>query len=98
MKAILKKPGEEPKLVEIGFGNEVLTEIIGGEFDTAPALFGGMVLSRIRQEGLPFNCHFLSRHFYGNILVVGRDNGDKTCDLPGHLHKILMMALREAKR
>ena len=34
MKAILKKPGEEPKLVEIGFGSEVLTEIIGGEFDT----------------------------------------------------------------
>lgn len=98
MKAILKRPGEEPKLVEIGFGNEVLTEIIGGEFDTAPALFGGMVLSRIRQEGLPFNCHFLSRYFCGNILVVGRDKGDKPCDLPEHLHNILMMALREAKR
>lgn len=98
MKAILKKPGEEPKLVEIGFGNEVLTEIIGGDFDTAPALFGGMVMCRIRQEGLPFNCHFLSRYFYGNILVVGRDKGDKPCDLPGHLHNILMMALREAKR
>lgn len=98
MKAILKKPGEEPKLVEIGFGKEVLEEIIGGEFDSAPALFGGMVLSRVKQEGMPFNCHFLSRYFYGNILVVGRDKGDKPCDLPGQLHNILMMALREAKR
>ena len=57
-----------------------------------------MVLSRVKQEGLPFNCHFLSRYFYGNILVVGRDKGNKPCDLPGHLHNILMMALREAKR
>ena len=53
MKAILKKPGEEPKLVEIESEAKAFIEIIGGEFDTAPALFGGMVLSRIRQEGLP---------------------------------------------
>lgn len=98
MKAILKRPGEEPKLVEIESEDKALTEIIGGEYDTAPALFGGMVMCRIQQEGLPFNCHFLSRYFYGNILVVGRDKGDKPCDLPGHLHNILMMALREAKR
>ena len=98
MKAILKRPGEEPELVEIGFGKEVLTEIIGGEYDTVPALFGGMVLCHKKQDGLPFCCHFLSRYFYGNILVVGRDKGDKPGDLPEHLRRILMMALREAKR
>lgn len=98
MKAILKRPGEEPELVEIGFGREVLEEIVGGEYDTEPALFGGMILRRSKQTGLPFNCHFMSRYFYGNILVVGRDKGNKPGDLPEHLHRILMMALREAKR
>lgn len=98
MKAILKKPGQQPELIETEAGQEELFELLGGAWDSTPALFGAMVLCRSVDTGLAYNCHFLGRYFYGNILVIGRDKGDKPCDVPEQLHRILMMALREGKR
>lgn len=98
MKAILKRPGQQPELKEIGNSREELIELLGGAYVITPALFGAMVFSRNEDHGLEYNCHFLSQYFYGPVLVVGRGEGDKPCDLPLHLHKILLMALREGKR
>ena len=98
MKAILKEPGKEPVLTEIGETKADLHKAVGGDYETVPALFGAMALCRGADEGPDFNCHFMGRYYYGNVLIVGRGLGDQPTDVPEHLRKILLMALREAKR
>ena len=71
---------------------------MGGSYDSIPALFGAMALCRKDDTGLPFNCHFLGRYFYGNMMIVGRGKGDEICELPEHLQKIIGLALKEGKR
>ena len=97
MIAILKRAGHGPEMVGLA-GTEIdLREQMGGEYEAIPALAGAMVLCRVDDAQLPDNCHFLGRHYRGDILLVGRNEHNEPTDIPRHLMKILPLALGGGK-
>ena len=83
MKAILKKPGEAPEIVEIDNDRKALSEMIGGRLESFTFATDACVLCD--EEGwfkdLPFNVELMGIQFFGPILLVGV-NGDEFCDFP----------------
>lgn len=98
MTVILKRAGEKPKTVECERTLTALSELIGGAYECIPTLAGAMVLCRAVDMDLPDNCHFLGRHYKGDILIVGRGEYDEPTDIPRHLMKILPLALGGGKK
>ena len=97
MTAILKRAGHGPEMVELAGTERAMQEQLGGEYEAIPALAGAMVLCRVDDAQLPDNCHFLGRHYRGDILIVGRGEHDSVRDIPRHLVKILPLALGGGK-
>lgn len=93
MRAIIKRPGEKARAIEVGGNVNELAQAIGGAYETIPALAGAMILCRALDMDLPDNFHFLGRHYKGSILIVGRGAGDMPVDIPGNLAKIIPLAL-----
>ena len=98
MIAILKRAGENPETVRCGNSIAELSELIGGAYEAIPALAGAMVLCRAVDMDLTDNCHFLGRHYKGDILLVGRNEHNEPTDIPRHLMKILPLALGGGKQ
>ena len=98
MTVILKRAGHGPEMIEQDGDEKALREQLGGEYEAIPALAGAMVLCRVDDMELPDNCHFLGRHYRGDILVVGRGERDRATDIPRHLVKILPLALGGGKK
>lgn len=94
MKAIRKKPGCEPELVEVENTLRVLQTEVGGYIETVTIASDAVVICNEegRLCGLPYNCRFVGVDFVGTILVVGR-NKDEFCDVPEA--DFLMYHLRE---
>ena len=94
MKAIRKKPGCEPELVEVENTLRVLQTEVGGYIETVTIASDAVVICNEegRLCGLPYNCRFVGVDFGGTILVVGR-NKDEFCDVPEA--DFLMYHLRE---
>ena len=93
MKAIRKKPGCAPEIIEVENTLEALQQEVGGYIETVSI---ADVVIICNEEGrlcsLPYNCRFVGVDFVGTILVVGR-NKDEFCDVPEA--DFLMCHLRE---
>ena len=93
MKAIRKKPGCAPELIDIDNTLETLQTEVGGYIETVSIADVVIICNEEgRLCGLPYNCRFVGVDFVGPILVVGR-NKDEFCDVPEA--DFLMYHLRE---
>ena len=79
MKAIRKKSGCAPELVEVDNTLKALQTEVGGHIETVTIASDAVVICN--EEGMPYNCRFFGVDFVGPILVVGR-NKDEFCDVP----------------
>lgn len=93
MKAIRKKPGCEPELIDIDNTLAALQQEVGGYIETVSIADVVIICNEEgRLCGLPYNCRFFGVDFVGTILVIGRDR-DEFCDVPEA--DFLMYHLRE---
>ena len=94
MKAIRKKSGCAPELVEVDNTLKALQTEVGGHIETVTIASDVVVICNEEGVplGMPYNCRFVGVDFVGPILVVGR-NKDDFCDAPGI--DFLMYHLRE---
>lgn len=94
MKAIRKKPGCEPEIIEVENTLKALQTEVGGYIETVTIASDVVVICNEEGVpcGLPYNCRFVGVDFVGTILVVGRDR-DEFCDVPEA--DFLMYHLRE---
>ncbi|MFR1506223.1 MAG: DUF3846 domain-containing protein [Butyricicoccus sp.] len=93
MKAIRKKPGCAPEIIEVENTLEALQQEVGGYIETVSIADVVIICNEEgRLCGLPYNCRFVGVDFVGTILVVGR-NKDEFCDVPEA--DFLMCHLRE---
>ncbi len=83
MKAIRKKPGCAPELVEVENTLKALQQEVGGYIETVTIASDAVVICNEEGVplGMPYNCRFFDVDFVGPILVVGR-NKDEFCDVP----------------
>lgn len=84
MKAIRKKPGCEPELIDIDNTLKALQAEVDGYIETVTITSDAVVICNEEGvlRGMPYNCRFFGVDFVGPILVVGR-NKDEFCDVPG---------------
>lgn len=94
MKAIRKKPGAQPEIIEVENTLKALQTEVEGYIETVTISSDAVVICNEEGMlcGLPFNCWFFDMPFVGTILVVGRDR-DEFCDVRGA--GIMMEMLRE---
>lgn len=94
MKAIRKKPGCAPEIIEVENTLKALQAEVGGYIETVTIASDAVIICNEegRLCGLPYNCRFVGVDFVGPILVVGR-NKDEFCDVPEA--DFLMYHLRE---
>lgn len=93
MKAIRKKPGCEPELIDIDNTLAALQQEVGGYIETVSIADVVIICNEEgRLCGLSYNCRFVGVDFVCTILVVGR-NKDEFCDVPEA--DFLMYHLRE---
>lgn len=83
MKAIRKKPGAQPEIIEVENTLKALQTEVGGYIETVTIASDAVVICN--EEGLllgmPYNCRFFGVDFVGPILVVCRSR-DEFCDVP----------------
>lgn len=94
MKAIRKKPGCKPEVIDIDNTLEALQAEVGGYIEAVTIADAVIICNEEgRILGLPHNCRFCGIEFVGTILVVGYA-GDAFCDVPEEV--FLMKTLRRA--
>lgn len=83
MKAIRKKPGAQPEIIEVDNTLAALQQEVGGYIETVTIASDAVVICNEEGVllGMPYNCRFVVVDFVGTILVVGR-NKDEFCDVP----------------
>ena len=88
MKAIRKKPGAQPELIDIDNTLKALQAEVDGYIETVTIASDAVVIGNEEGvlRGLPYNCRFVGVDF------VGR-NKDEFCDVPEA--DFLMYHLRE---
>ena len=82
MKAILFKPGDRPKVIQIENTLKALQEAVGGYIE-AVTLFSNACLI-CNEEGMLMNLEMqeiLGRKFFGSCLLVGT-KGEEFTDIP----------------
>ena len=94
MKAIRKKPGCAPEIIEVENTLKALQDEVDGYIETVTIASDAAVICNEEGllRGLPFNCWFFDMPFVGTLLVVGYDR-DEFCDVRGA--GIMMEMLRE---
>lgn len=83
MKAIRKKPGCEPELIDIDNTLAALQTEVEGYIEVITLPYGAALICNEegRILGLPYNCRFFGVDFVGTVLLVGT-KGDEFCDVP----------------
>ena len=83
MKAIRKKPGCEPELIDIDNTLKALQAEVGGYIETVTIASDAVVICNEegRLHGLPYNCCVFGTSFVGTVLIVGT-KGEEFCDVP----------------
>lgn len=83
MKAVYKRPGLPPEIIEVENTLEALQEKVGGYIETVTLASDACIVCNEegRLRGMPRNVSFGQTEFVGPILVVGV-RGDEFCDLP----------------
>ena len=79
MKAVIKRPGTSPNIVDIENTLEALQEAVGGRIE---CVYTGIDVIICNEEGrllmLPDNVVIGTEYFVGTILIVGTDGEDFT--------------------
>lgn len=81
MKAIMKKVGELPELVDIPETVKAMKKMVDGPLSLvgSEVCTGNFIVDREAQrKGKPFNCSIEGRKFYGTIIYTGPWVGDFT--------------------
>lgn len=83
MKAIRKKPGCEPEIIEVDNTLAALQAEVGGYIETVTIASDAVIICNEegRILGLPDNCRVCGVDFVGTVLIVGT-KGDEFCDVP----------------
>lgn len=81
--ALVKRPGELPRHVNVSNSLEALQKNVGGYIETVTLAKDLCVICNEegRLLGLPYNCRICGVDFVGTILMVGVD-GEELSDLP----------------
>ena len=84
MKAIRKKPGAQPEIIEVDNTLKALQAEVGGYIETVTIASDAVVICNEEGVllGMPYNCRLFGVDFVGPILVVGC-NKDEFYDAPG---------------
>lgn len=81
--ALVKRPGEPPRHVNVSNSLEALQKNVGGYIEAVTIAKDLVIVCN--EEGLlrnlPYNCRICGVDFVGTILMVGRD-GEEFADLP----------------
>ena len=95
MKAIRKKPGCAPEIIEVENTLKALQAEVGGYIETVTIASDAVIICNEegRILGLPYNCRFFGVDFVGTVLIVGT-KGEEFCDVSGA--NFLMEVLRHA--
>ena len=90
MKAIRKKPGCEPEMVEVENTLRALQTEVGGYIETVTIASDAVIICNEegRILGLPDNCRFYGVDFVGTVLIVGV-NGPELCDVPAFFKRMV---------
>lgn len=83
MKAIRKRPGEAPEIIEVENTLKALQAEVGGYIETVTIASDAVIICNEegRILGLPDNCRVCGVDFVGTVLIVGT-KGDEFCDVP----------------
>lgn len=83
MKAIRKKPGCAPEIIEVGNTLKALQREVSGYIETVTIASDAVIICNEegRILGLPDNCRMCGVDFVGTVLIVGT-KGDEFCDVP----------------
>lgn len=83
MKAIRKKPGCAPEIIEVDNTLAALQTEVGGYIETVTIASDAVIICNEegRILGLPDNCRVCGVDFVGTVLIVGI-KGDAFCDVP----------------
>ena len=94
MKAIRKKPGCAPEIIEVENTLKALQREVSGYIETVTIASDAVIICNEegRILGLPDNCRVCGVDFVGTVLIVGT-KGDEFCDVPEA--DFLMNHLRE---
>lgn len=81
--ALVKRPGEPPRHVNVSNSLEALQRNVDGYIETVTIASDLVVICNEdgRFRGFPYNCTICGVDFVGTILMVGTD-GDEFTDLP----------------
>lgn len=81
--ALIKRPGEPPRHVNVSNNLEALQRNVGGYIETVTVATDFCIICNEegRLLGLPHNCSICGVDFVGTILMVGVD-GEEFADLP----------------
>lgn len=83
MKAIRKRPGEAPEIIEVDNTLAALQAEVGGYIETVTIASDAVIICNEegRILGLQDNCRVCGVDFVGTVLIVGT-KGDEFCDVP----------------
>lgn len=83
MKAIRKKPGCAPEIIEVENTLKALQREVSGYIETVTIASDSVIICNEegRILGLPDNCRVCGVDFVGTVLIVGT-KGDEFCDVP----------------
>ena len=83
MKAIRKKPGCSPEIIEVENTLKALQREVSGYIETVTIASDAVIICNEegRILGLPDNCRVCGVDFVGTVLIVGT-KGDEFCDVP----------------
>lgn len=83
MKAIRKKPGCAPEIIEVENTLKALQWEVSGYIETVTIASDAVIICNEegRILGLPDNCRVCGVDFVGTVLIVGT-KGDEFCDVP----------------
>nr|WP_270440591.1 DUF3846 domain-containing protein [Butyricicoccus sp. AF86-03b2A] len=90
MKAIRKKPGCEPEVIDIDNTLAALQQEVEGYIEVITLPYGAAIICNEegRILGLPDNCRFYGVDFVGTVLIVGV-NGPELCDVPAFFKRMV---------
>ena len=83
MKAVIKRPGSGPAVVDIPNTLKALQEAVGGYIETVTVFADAVIICNEdgRLLSLPTNVRLFGIEFVGTILIVGTD-GEEFTDVP----------------
>lgn len=98
MRCVVKRPGQEPKVMDIANRLEALQAMVGGYIETTMVAGKvGIVNEEGRIMGLPVNFLLNGEPICGTVVICG-SRGDEFCGLTVQEAREVVRAFEEAKR